>query len=59
VSDTPEEAARKRKLLAELTKLSEDAGLYEDEATPDEIVASVKQVRKELAEERRAKGQQK
>ena len=52
MSDTPEEAARRAKLLQEIIQLSEDAGLYEDESTPEEIVATVKQVRKEIAEER-------
>ena len=58
VSDTPAEKARKQRLLREITRLSEEAGLYEDEATPEEIVASIKEVRKEMAEER-AKGEQK
>jgi uncharacterized coiled-coil DUF342 family protein len=51
--DTPEEKARKRKILQELVRLSEEAGLYDDESTPDEIVASIKQIRKEMAEERK------
>lgn len=55
MSDTPEEKARKQKIFQELIKLSEEAGLYEDEATPEEIVESIKQVRKEMAEERRQK----
>ena len=29
----------------------EEAGLYDDEPTPEEIVETVKQVRKEMAEE--------
>jgi len=49
--DTPEEKARKRKIFQELIRLSEEAGLYEDEATPEEIVAQIKQIRKEMAEE--------
>lgn len=57
MSDTPEETARRRKLLQEIITLSEEAGLYDDESTPDEIVASIKQVRKEMAEKR--KGEQK
>lgn len=59
MSDTPEEKAKRATLLQEIIELSEDAGLYEDESTPDEIVATVKQVRKEMAEERRIKGEQK
>lgn len=42
----------KARLLEELIKLSEEAGLYDDESTPEEIVATIKQVRKEMAEER-------
>lgn len=49
--DTPEEKARKRKIFEELVRLSEEAGLYEDEATPEEIVSQIKQIRKEMAEE--------
>lgn len=52
MSDSAEEKARRKKVFAELVRLSEEAGFYEDEATPEEIVATVKQVRKELAEQR-------
>jgi hypothetical protein len=55
VSDSPEEIARRRKLLEELVRMSEEAGLYENEPTPEEIVATVKQVRKKIAEERKVK----
>ena len=58
MSDTTEEKTRRQKLLQDIIALSEEAGLYDDESTTDEIIASVKQVRKELAEER-AKGEQK
>jgi hypothetical protein len=49
---------KRQKLLRELIEFSEKHGLYEDEATLEEIVAALKQVRKEMAEER-AKGEQK
>lgn len=48
----------RQKLLQELIKFSEKHGLYEDEATVEEIVTALQQVRKEMAEER-AKGEQK
>lgn len=38
-----------------IIKLMEEAGLYDDELTPEEIVTAVKQVRKEMAEERAKK----
>ena len=41
-----------------IRRLSEEAGLYDDESTSEEIVATVKQVRKEMAEEQ-AQGEQK
>ena len=58
MSDTPEETARKEEILAELIKLSEEAGFYEEDLTSDEIVATVKQVRKEIAEERARKSRE-
>ena len=56
MSDTPEEKARRQKLLQEIWKLEGNLDL--SDPTPDEIVEAVKQVRKEMAEER-AKGKQK
>lgn len=56
--DTPEEKARRKKLLDELWKLDEELGLADIELTPEEAVSMVKQIRKEMAEER-AKGEQK
>lgn len=58
MSDTPEEAARKKKLLEEIWALEEQMALENEELTIDEIVAITKRVRKELAEER-LKGQNK
>lgn len=55
MSDSLAERTKRQRLLQEIIKLSEEAGLYEDQSTPDEIVATLKQVRKEMAEER-AKG---
>lgn len=52
LADTPEETARKRKLLRKIWSLEEDMLLHEEQLTPEEIVAIVKQVRKEMAEER-------
>lgn len=52
MSDNPEERARRKEVFAELVRLSEEAGFYENEATPEEIIATIKQVRKELAEQR-------
>lgn len=51
--DTPEEKARRKKLLDELWKLDEELGLNQIDLTPEEAVAMVKKVRKEMAEERR------
>lgn len=51
--DTPEEKARRKKLLDELWKLDEELGLADIELTPEEAVSMVKQVRKEMAEERK------
>ena len=56
MSDTPEEKARRQKLLQEIWKLEGDLDL--SDPTPDEIVEAVKRIRKEMAEER-AKGEQK
>jgi hypothetical protein len=58
VSDTPEEKARRQKLLQEIWELEEQMGLENEQLTIDEIVKVTKQVRKELAEER-IKGEQK
>ena len=58
MADTPEDKARLASLLQAIMKLSEEAGLYDDESTSEEIVATVKQVRKEMAEEQ-AQGEQK
>ena len=49
--DTPEEIARRRKLLQEIWELEGDIDL--SDPTPEEIVEAVKQVRKEMAEERK------
>lgn len=57
MSDTPEEKARKQKLLQELWDLEDELDL--SNPTPEEIVEAVKEVRKEMAEERKAKGEQK
>ena len=57
--DTPEEKARRKKLLDELWKLDEELGLADIELTPEEAVSMVKQIRKEMAEERIIKGEQK
>lgn len=57
--DTPEEKARRKKLLDELRKLHEELGLADIELTPEEAVSMVKQIRKEMAEERIIKGEQK
>ena len=51
--DTPEEKARRKKLLDELWKLDEELGLADIELTPEEAVSMVKQIRKEIAEERK------
>ena len=48
--DTPEETARRRKLLQEIWELEGDIDL--SDPTPEEIVEAVKQVRKEMAEEK-------
>lgn len=56
MSDTPEEKARRQKILQEIWELEGDLDL--NPLTPEEIVEAVKQVRKEMAEER-AKGEQK
>lgn len=53
MSDTPEDKARLARIFQAIRRLSEEAGMYDDEPTPEEIVATVKQVRKEIAEERR------
>lgn len=50
--DTPEETARRRKLLQEIWELEGNLDL--SDPTPEEIVEAVKQVRKEMAEERKA-----
>lgn len=55
MADTPEDKARLANILEAIVKLSEEAGLYDDESTPEEIVAMVKQVRREMAEEARQK----
>lgn len=52
MSDTPENKARLASIFEAIRRLSEEAGLYDDEVTPDEVVAAVKQVRKEMTEER-------
>lgn len=52
MADSPEEIARKKQLLREIWSLEEDMLLHEEQLTPEEIVAIVKQVRKEMAEER-------
>lgn len=52
MADTPEDKARLASLLDAIVKLSQEAGLYDDESTPDEIIATIKQVRKEMAEVR-------
>ena len=49
--DTPEEKARRQKLLQEIWKLEGNLDL--SDPTPEEIVEAVKQVRKEMAEERK------
>ncbi len=49
--DTPEEKARRQKLLQEIWELEGDLDL--NPLTPEEIVEAVKQVRKEMAEERK------
>lgn len=51
--DTPEEKARRKKLLDELWKLDEELVLADIELTPEEVVSMVKQIRKEMAEERK------
>ena len=51
--DTPEEKARRQKLLQEILELEGDLNL--NGPTPEEIVEAVKQIRKEMAEERRNK----
>lgn len=51
MGDTPENKARLARIFEELRQLSEEIGFYDD-PTPEEIVATVKQVRKEMAEER-------
>ena len=56
MSDSPEEKARKQKLLQEIWELEGNLDL--SDPTPEEVVEAVKQVRKEMAEER-AKGEQK
>lgn len=56
MADSPEEVARKKQLLREIWSLENDMLLHEEQLTPEEIVAIVKQVRKEMAEERRAQG---
>ena len=53
MSDTPEEKARRKKLLDELWKLDEELVLADIELTPEEVVSMVKQIRKEMAEERK------
>ena len=58
MSDTPEETARRRQLLQEIHDLEDSMGLDNEQLTIDEIVTITKQVRKELAEERRVKGEQ-
>lgn len=55
MSDTPEEKARRKKLLDELRKLDEELGIAGIEITPEEAVSMVKQVRKEMAEDREAR----
>lgn len=50
MSDTPEQTARRRQLLQEIWDIEEEAGITDLDLTPDEIVAMVKLVRKELAE---------
>lgn len=57
LADTPEDKARRMQLLREIWSLEEDMKLHNDQLTPEEIVAIVKQVRKEIAQERRAKGE--
>jgi len=57
LADTPEDKDRRRRLLREIWSLEEEMELHNKELTPEEIVAIVKQVRKEMAEERRAKGE--
>ena len=52
MADSPEEIARKKQLLREIWSLEKDMLLHEEQLTPEEIVAIVKQVRKEMAEER-------
>lgn len=52
--DTPEEKARRSQLLDELRKLDEELGIAGIEITPEEAVSIVKQIRKEMAEERRS-----
>lgn len=56
--DTPEEKARRQKLLQEIWELEDDLDLDLNPLTPEEIVTIVKQIRKEMAEER-ARGEQK
>jgi len=55
--DTPEEKARRQKLLQEIHNLEDGMDLNNEQLTIDEIVRITKQVRKEMAEER-AKGEQ-
>lgn len=52
MADTQEDKARLASIFEAIRRLSEEAGLYDDEPTPEEIVETVKQVRKEMAEER-------
>lgn len=58
MSDTPEETARKKQLLREIWSLEKDMELHNEQLTIDEIVRITKQVRKEMAEELRAQGEQ-
>jgi ferritin len=53
VRDTPEEKARRSKLLDELRKLDEELELGGIDLTPKEAVSMVKQIRKEMTEERK------
>ena len=53
MSDAPEEKARRSKLLDELRKLDEELELGGIDLTPKEAVSMVKQIRKEMTEERK------
>lgn len=44
--------------LIEITRLSEDMGLYDMDETPEEIVAGIKEVRREIAAEKAREKQQ-